>query len=109
MSRGTLELLKLDRLIHDPTRLLILSFLYPVTKLDYLYLRKHLRLTAGNLSSHLAKLEKAGYVAIEKGFKGKYPQTVCGMTKKGRQMFELYAQMLKQLSRAAEGAGKAKP
>jgi len=106
MTRGSLELLKLDRMIHDPTRLLILSFLYPVAKLDYLYLQKTLRLTTGNLSGQLQKLEKAGFVAIEKGFKGKYPITVCGMTKKGRETFELYAQMLKKISKAAESSSE---
>jgi len=48
----------------------------------------------GWLSSRLAVLEKAGYVAIEKRFKGKYPQTICGMTKKGREALALYAEML---------------
>ena len=67
MTSGSLELLKLNRLIHDPGRLLILTFLYPVAKLDYLELKKRIRFSAGNLSSHLAKLEKAGYVAIENG------------------------------------------
>ncbi len=108
MARGSLELLKLDRLIHDPTRLLILTFLYPVAKLDYLYLQKQLKLTAGNLSAHLGRLEKAGYVAVEKRFKGKYPQTLCGMTKKGREALELYAQMLKEVSRVVEGPNEAK-
>lgn len=107
MARGSLEILKLNRMIHDPTRLLILSFLYPVPKLDYLSLRKALRLTTGNLSRQLQILEKAGYVAIEKRFKGKYPQTICGMTKKGREALELYAEMLKQISKVTEGAKEA--
>lgn len=104
MALGSLELLKLDRLIHDPSRLLILTFLYPVGKLDYLSLQKKLRLTTGNLSWQLRKLEKAGFVAIEKKFKGKYPQTICGMTRKGREALELYAQMLKQVTKVTEGA-----
>jgi DNA-binding MarR family transcriptional regulator len=104
MTRGSLELLKLDRLIHDASRLLILTFLYPVARVDYLNLQKRLGLSQGNLSSHLAKLERAGYVAIEKGFKGKYPQTFCSMTKKGRETFELYAEMLKQVSGTVESA-----
>ncbi len=107
MTRGSLDLLKLDRMIHDPTRLLILSFLYPVAKLDYLYLQKTLKLTTGNLSRQLQKLERAGFVAIEKGFKGKYPITVCGMTKRGREALELYAQMLKQVSKVMESSNEA--
>lgn len=106
MARGSLEVLKLDRLIHDPTRLLILTFLYQVPTLEYLWLQKQLTLTTGNLCSHLAALEKARYVAIEKGFKGKYPKTVCGMTKKGRKMLALYAQTLMQVSEAAKSSNE---
>ena len=104
MAGGSLELLKLNRVIHDPTRLLILTFLYPVAKLDYLDLRKGMRVTTGNLSAQLQKLEKAGYVLIQKGFKGKYPITVCSMTKKGREALALYAEMLKEITRVADGA-----
>ena len=102
MARGSLEILKLDRLIHDPARLLILTFLYPVAKLDYPDLQKRLKLTTGNLSAQLQKLERAGYVAIEKRFKGKYPQTICSMTKKGREALALYAEMLKPVTRVTE-------
>jgi DNA-binding MarR family transcriptional regulator len=91
-------------MIHDPTRLLILTLLYPVAQLNYLYLQKRMRLTSGNLSGHLRKLEQAGYVAITKGFKGKYPITFCGLTKKGREAFALYAGKLKQVSEAASGS-----
>ena len=106
MSRGSLEILKLNRMIHDPTRLLILSFLYPVAKLDYLELRKGMKVTTGNLSAQLQKLEKAGYVLIQKGFKGKYPTTVCSMTKKGREALELYADMLKQVTKVTESSSE---
>lgn len=107
MAHGSLEILKLNRIIHDPARLLILTFLYPVPKLDYLSLRKAIKLTTGNLSRQLQILEKAGYVAIEKRFKGRYPQTICGMTKKGREALALYAQMLKQVTKVTEGAKEA--
>jgi DNA-binding MarR family transcriptional regulator len=98
---------KKNRLIHDPGRLLILSFLYPVAKLDYLELKKRARFTTGNLSCHLAKLEKAGYVLIQKGFKGKYPITICSMTKKGRDALALYAEMLKQITKVTESPREA--
>ena len=65
VERGSLEILKLNRIIHDPARLLILTFLYPVAKLDYLSLRRAIKFTTGNLSRQLQILEKAGYVAIE--------------------------------------------
>ena len=107
MARGSLELLKLDRMIHDPTRLLILTFLYPVAKLDYLSLQRKLKLTSGNLSWQLRKLERAGFVAIGKRFKGKRPETICGMTKKGRETLELYAEMLKQVTKVTEGVKEA--
>ena len=106
MTGGSLELLKLNRLIHDPGRLLILTFLYPVAKLDYLELKKRIRLSTGNLSSHLAKLEKAGYVLIQKGFKGKYPITVCSMTKRGREALAMYAEMLKQVTKVTESSSE---
>lgn len=104
MERGSLEILKLNRIIHDPARLLILTFLYPVAKLDYLSLRRAIKFTTGNLSRQLQILEKAGYVAIEKRFKGKYPETICGMTKKGREALALYAEMLKLVTKVTEGA-----
>lgn len=103
MSRGSLELLKLDRLIHEPERLLILTALYPVAKMEYLRLQREWKFKQGNLSSHLATLEKAGYVAVEKKFKGKYPQTVCSMTKKGREALEAYARMLKYVCETTGG------
>ena len=104
MALGSLEVLKLNRMIHDPTRLLILTFLYPVAKLDYLDLRKGMKVTTGNLSAQLQKLEKAGYVLIQKGFKGKYPITVCSMTKKGREALALYAEMLKEITKVTDDA-----
>jgi DNA-binding MarR family transcriptional regulator len=104
MTRSSLGLLQLDRIIHEPERLMILTALYPVAKMEYLRLQKEWKFKQGRLSSHLAVLEKAGYVAIEKRFKGKYPQTICGMTKKGREALAQYAEMLKQVTKVTEGA-----
>jgi DNA-binding MarR family transcriptional regulator len=89
-------------MIHEPSRLLILTVLYPVASMDFLKLQKALGYTRGNLSSHLAKLEAAGYVALEKKFKGKYPLTVCGFTRKGRAALADYAQKLNRVSKATE-------
>ena len=75
-------------------------------KLDYLSFRKTIKLTTGNLSRQLQILERADYVAIEKRFKGKYPETICGMTRKGREALALYAEMLKQVTEMTEGAKK---
>jgi DNA-binding MarR family transcriptional regulator len=66
-----------------------------VESADFLYLRRETSLTKGNLSSHLYKLEDAGYVQIEKTYKGKIPLTVCSLTEKGRQAFENYREQIK--------------
>ncbi len=98
MSSDLLKLAGLDRMIHEPARLLIITVLYPIVSVDFLRLQKTLGYTHGNLSSHLAKLEAAGYVALTKKFKGKYPMPICSLTKKGRAAFVDYAENLKKVS-----------
>lgn len=90
------DLAEVDRLIHEPARLMLASILYAVESADFLYLQRETGLTKGNLSSHLAKLEEAAYVAIEKTFQGKIPLTVCRLTPKGRQSFEAYRKQMKE-------------
>ena len=90
------NLTNVDRLIHEPARLMIVAILYTVENADFLYLQRETELTKGNLSSHLSKLENAGYVEIEKTYRGKIPLTVCRLTDKGRQAFEDYRQQLKE-------------
>lgn len=80
----------LDRLIHEPARLLILAYLYVVESADFLFLMRQTELTKGNLSSHLSKLESAGYVNIEKKFINKIPRTMLSLSDKGRQAFKIY-------------------
>jgi DNA-binding MarR family transcriptional regulator len=84
------ELAGLDRLIHEPGRLALFAILYTVKKADFLYLQRQTGFTGGNLSSHLSKLEGAGYVGVEKRFNGKMPQTIYELTKTGRVAFERY-------------------
>jgi len=84
------ELAGLDRLIHEPGRRAICAILYTVRKADFLYLQGQTGFTAGNLSSHLNKLEAAGYVTVEKRFNGKMPQTIYELNKTGRKAFEHY-------------------
>jgi DNA-binding transcriptional ArsR family regulator len=91
----TNEIASLDRLIHEPARLAILSVLYAVKEADFLFLLRETGLTKGNLSTHLSKLEGAGYIEIEKGYVGKLPQTLCRMTEQGRQAFDDYRKQLK--------------
>jgi DNA-binding MarR family transcriptional regulator len=95
----TLEklLISLNRTFTDPSRMFIITALYPVSKMDFQSLKKNWRYSQGNLSGHLIKLEKAGYVAIEKGYKGKRPQTWCSLTKKGREALHDFAQQLKSV------------
>ena len=84
------SLTELDRLIHEPARLLIVTILSTVESADFLFLQRETDLTKGNLSAHLRKLEEAEYVNIEKTFKGKLPLTVCKLTKAGQEAFEKY-------------------
>ena len=95
MTPALQELATLDRLIHEPARLMIMTVLYAVPEADFIYLQRECGLTQGNLSSHLAKLEEAGYVMITKTFKGKYPLTICSLLKKGRDAFEEYARKMR--------------
>jgi DNA-binding MarR family transcriptional regulator len=85
---------ELDRLIHEPARLLIVTILSTVESADFLFLQRETGLTKGNLSAHLSKLEEAGYVNIEKTFKGKLPLTVCKLTSSGKKALTQYRQQL---------------
>jgi DNA-binding transcriptional ArsR family regulator len=91
---------ELDRLVHEPARLKILIVLQAVEEADFLYLQRECGFTQGNLSSHLAKLEEAGYLAITKTFKGKVPLTICRITARGQRALSEYSrQMLAILQR----------
>ncbi len=96
MSKGFLELAGIDRVIHEPSRLIILALLYPLETADFLYLLRETGLTKGNLSAHLSKLEEAGYVRVQKGFRGKIPQTTFSLTEEGRAALRGYRARLKQ-------------
>lgn len=80
----------LDRVIHEPGRLLLVALLAAVREADFLWLLRESGLTKGNLSSHLARLEEAGYVAVQKTFKGKIPLTLLRLTPAGKNAFEAY-------------------
>jgi DNA-binding HxlR family transcriptional regulator len=90
-------IMEIDKLIHEPARLLIMSHLYVVESADFLFLMRQTDLTFGNLSSHLSKLEKAKYVSIKKEFVGKKPHTMLKLTKKGRDAFLDYKRRMKQV------------
>lgn len=84
------DLGEVDRLVHEPARLMILMALYAVQAADFTFLLNITELTDGNLSSHLSKLEGAGYVEVEKGYAGKKPRTRLMLTETGRQAVDTY-------------------
>ena len=86
----------IDRLVHEPSRYMIMAYLYVVDRADFLFLIRQTSLTWGNLSVHLSKLEAAGYVAIEKEFLGKKPHTTVRLTTGGRAAFDEYRKNMKQ-------------
>ena len=97
LPKNPSDLKNIDRLIHEPTRLMIMTQLYVVESADFLFLQNQLQMTPGNLSSHLSKLEEAGYVEIVKEFIERKPHTALKLTKKGRNSFKEYQQNLKQV------------
>ena len=84
------EELVLDRLVHEPGRLAILTVLSSVSDADFLFLQRTTGLTKGNLSSHLSKLQAAGLVEIEKKFEGKTPITYAMLTGEGKETLKAY-------------------
>ena len=95
------ELAELDRLVHEPARLAILTALAACKHADFLYLQRLTGLSKGNLSSHLGKLESAELIAIEKEFVGKTPNTRVGITKSGRATIERHWKQLDRLRQAS--------
>lgn len=91
------QMVDIDRIIHEPARFLILAYLYVVESADFLFLMNQTGLTRGNLSSHLSKLEAAGYVDIQKKFVNKIPRTILSLTEDGRKAFNDYRQQMKQV------------
>jgi len=91
------SMLDVDRLIHEPARLIILSVLYVLESADFLYLLRETGIRKGNLSSHLTRLEKAKYISIEKTYRGKTPMTICQLTATGQTAFETYREQLKNV------------
>ena len=84
----------LDRLIHEPARLMIMVILEGAGEAGFVRLQRETGLTQGNLSSHLAKLEDAGYVDIQKGMQNNVPLTTCRLTAQGREAFNGYSRTL---------------
>jgi DNA-binding MarR family transcriptional regulator len=87
---------ELDPLLHSQLRLGVMSLLMSVERAEFTFLKEKTNSTAGNLSVQLDKLSEAGYITVEKSFKGKKPLTTCKVTKKGIKAFEDYVHALKQ-------------
>ena len=87
---------ELNPLLHSQLRLAIMSILMNVDEADFVYLKEKTESTAGNLSVQLDKLSTAGYIAVNKGFVGKKPRTVCTITDIGRKAFEEHVDDLRQ-------------
>lgn len=85
---------KLNPLLHSELRLAVMSILVGEDEADFVYIRKQTGATAGNLSVQLDKLSEAGYIAVEKGFKGKKPCTTCRVTEAGISAFSEYVAAL---------------
>jgi len=101
------EEIPLDRLIHEPGRLAILTVLSSVREADFVFLQRTTGLTKGNLSSHLAKLEEAGLVVIEKRFIRKKPNTNVALTAEGRRRIERHWEQLERLKSLAANGDRA--
>jgi DNA-binding MarR family transcriptional regulator len=85
----------LDPLLHSELRLAVMSLLISADEAEFPYIKEQTGATAGNLSVQIDKLSAAGYIEVEKTFKGKRPCTLCRISEKGRQAFEEYVDALK--------------
>ncbi|NTV76377.1 MAG: helix-turn-helix domain-containing protein [Holophaga sp.] len=88
------SLVGLDKALHEPARLSIVGCLWMLEEADFTFLAQQVGLTVGNLSFHLARLEDAGLVRIEKRFQGKVPRTTAALTSEGRSLFRTYRKSL---------------
>lgn len=85
---------ELDLLLHSQLRLAIMSILISAVEADFVFIREKTNSTAGNLSVQIEKLREAGYISVEKSFKGKMPRTTCRITPPGISAFEKYVDAL---------------
>ena len=89
--------IEIDRLIHEPARLIIMANLYVVDEADFVYLAQQTGLTHGNINTHMARLQAGNYVAVEKMFVGNRPRTVYRITEEGRVALQQYRQQVGDL------------
>ena len=96
MAENVKQFKPLDPLLHSELRLAVMSILVGVEDADFVYIKAQTGSTSGNLSVQIDKLSSAGYIEVEKTFKGKKPCTICRITEKGRDAFAEYVDTLKQ-------------
>ncbi len=101
MTNAFEDLANLDRLVHEPARLSILTALSACQSADFLFLQRLTGLTGGNLGAHLGKLEEGGLVTIQKQFVGSRPNTLVSITPQGRETIEHHWQQLEDLRKSA--------
>ena len=94
MTNELRSLTDVDRLLHEPSRAVIVAILSAVESADFIFLQRETGLTKGNLSAHLSKLEEAKYIEIEKTYRGKIPMTLCRLTDDGHKAFDDYRKQL---------------
>lgn len=89
-------LAEIDQLIHAPSRLRVMTYLYVVDSIDFVYLKRLTGMSWGNLSTHLTKLEEGGYISLRKSFQDKKPNTMIQLTGEGREAFRRYKDGMQQ-------------
>ena len=87
---------EIDRLVHEPARVMLMAALYVIDSADFTFLMNITGISWGNLSAHMSVLEESGYVEVEKTFKGKRPNTMLRLTPEGRAAFQAYRRKMKQ-------------
>lgn len=89
--------LQLDRVIHEKGRLAIMSMLAASPELSFTELRDSLKMTDGNLTTHIRTLQEAGYVSVTKSFQNNRPLTTCSLTSAGKKAFTSYINLLERI------------
>jgi DNA-binding MarR family transcriptional regulator len=89
-----IPILTIDRIIHEPARMLIMSILYAASEVDFLFLLNETDLTKGNIATHTRKLEEEGYIKIKKEFIGKKTHSTYVMTTAGKKCFKAYCESM---------------
>jgi DNA-binding MarR family transcriptional regulator len=95
----------LDKILHEPARLSVVACLAVVDEADFVFLQSQTGMTGGNLSSHVKKLEQAGYISIRKEFQGSRPCTSLSLTEVGRTAFTAYLAAIRNLLAVMGGQG----